>query len=138
VKVSKCLAANHGATVCVVDAETPKGNGICFVDPENKKVEEKDTKSHRGVLMVRGSWDAKGNWKDDPTRLTLSCDASAESTRRYRRTVLSRPASATTATTRKSIPSSSCRAYAPCAATFAATGRRIQTPARTSPCSTAR
>jgi len=69
VKVARCLPDNHGASACVVDVQT--NNGICGASVP--RVE--DTKTHRGVIMVHGSWDKTGKWVDDPTKVTLSCDA---------------------------------------------------------------
>ncbi|HZJ62721.1 MAG TPA: ADYC domain-containing protein [Kofleriaceae bacterium] len=71
--VVACQVDVGNPTPVVTDSEPP-APGICKSQIGGRH-DDPDPLHHRGVTMVRGFWDATGAWQDDPTMVTLSCDA---------------------------------------------------------------
>jgi ADYC domain len=71
----------QGVVSCQVDVShppeapgTPGTEGICMSELKPRHTDP-DPTHHRGVTLVRGFWDARGDWHDEPNAVTLSCDA---------------------------------------------------------------
>jgi hypothetical protein len=67
------VAVMQGVVSCVVDVEASPG--ICTTKGPFTTLLDPSPTRHRGVTMVRGFWDHRGTWRDDPGLVTLSCDA---------------------------------------------------------------
>jgi hypothetical protein len=64
----------EGAIGCQADIDGIAG--ICTSTNFRGDVQDIDPEHGRGVLVVRGLWDATAAWHDQPNVVTLSCDAS--------------------------------------------------------------
>ena len=61
-----------GTSAALVPALTP----LCATTLGGQ-ISDPDPTHHRGVIAVRGFWDATGAWQDAPKTITLSCDAAS-------------------------------------------------------------
>jgi hypothetical protein len=70
-----------GAFTCQVDVISGSAATLVPALPQlcptalSDQTTDPDPTHHRGVIVVRGFWDATGAWQDAPNTVTLSCDA---------------------------------------------------------------
>jgi hypothetical protein len=68
----------QGAIKCLADVQDT--GGICTSRDSRGNEQDSDPEHHRGVLVVRGQWDATGAWHDEPNTVTVSCAAGFNTT----------------------------------------------------------
>jgi hypothetical protein len=89
VRVNVCAPVTElpgaDASACLVDVVgEPPASLVPALPPLcattlSHEISDPDPTHHRGVIAVRGFWDASGAWQNTPNTITLSCDATSNS-----------------------------------------------------------